>query len=514
MIPYLRRVKYAFRSFFSILDHSRVPNNVYYRFPSPGSPASAPPQPAPAPRVESPDRATQLLALLQRDGRLVDFLMEDLTPYADAQIGAAVRDVHAGSRKAIERYVTLRPVIDDEEGRPVPLEPRSDAARIKVVGEQRRAPQRGVLRHRGWEASTPQPAAAPRHRPQHRRARRSRSVLTMACTLTHVSSSGSICGTTNCALAWVDTAAEEAAPRFSLQDIPQLVNPGEVGARPLLPSFLYMPGESDFPAGSLALPWDRAPAHVDRRAWRGGAAPRIPRAWWRARSRGCRTAARDRTAPILPWGAPAEVPHISPVDASAAYLRQLAAAFDREVAGGKRDARAVAAGRLLTVPASFDEEARELTLRGRRRGRARSTSRCSRSRRPRSTRGSTALGDSWRRRVAVGDLILVCDVGGGTTDFSLIAVAERDGDLALERVAVGEHILLGGDNMDLALARLLQQRLEAAGHTVDTWQLHGLWHQCRLAKEALLTDPVAARAPGDAARPRLEADRRRDHDRR
>ena len=96
---------------------------------------------------------------------------------------------------------------------------------------------------------------------------------------------------------------------------------------------------------------------------------------------------------------------------------------------------------------------------------------------------------------SVGDLVLVCDVGGGTTDFSLIAVGERDGDLTLERVAVGEHILLGGDNMDLALARLLQQRLEAAGHRVDTWQLHGLWHQARLGKETLLGNPAQTEHP-------------------
>ena len=90
--------------------------------------------------------------------------------------------------------------------------------------------------------------------------------------------------------------------------------------------------------------------------------------------------------------------------------------------------------------------------------------------------------------------MLVCDVGGGTTDFSLIAVGEHDGDLTLER-AVGEHILLGGDNMDLALARLLQQRLEGAGHKVDTWQLHGLWHQARLAKESLLGNPAETERP-------------------
>jgi hypothetical protein len=97
--------------------------------------------------------------------------------------------------------------------------------------------------------------------------------------------------------------------------------------------------------------------------------------------------------------------------------------------------------------------------------------------------------------VAVGYLVVVCDMGGGTTDFCMFAVAARDGDLTLERVAVGEHILLGGDNMDLALARLLQARLEAAGHRVDTWQLHGLWHQARLAKEALLGNPAERERP-------------------
>ena len=98
-------------------------------------------------------------------------------------------------------------------------------------------------------------------------------------------------------------------------------------------------------------------------------------------------------------------------------------------------------------------------------------------------------GDAWRSRIKVGDLVLVCDVGGGTTDFSLILVSEEAGDLVLKRVAVGDHLLLGGDNMDLTLARVLQQRLTAAGHTIDTWQLHGLWHQCRMAKEKLFDSP-------------------------
>ena len=104
-------------------------------------------------------------------------------------------------------------------------------------------------------------------------------------------------------------------------------------------------------------------------------------------------------------------------------------------------------------------------------------------------------GDGWRRRIKVGDLVLVCDVGGGTTDFSLIMVSEEDGELTLKRVAVGDHILLGGDNMDLALARVLQQRLAASGHSIDTWQLHGLWHQCRMAKEKLFESPKTQKHP-------------------
>ena len=123
-----------------------------------------------------------------------------------------------------------------------------------------------------------------------------------------------------------------------------------------------------------------------------------------------------------------------------------------------------------------------------------------------------ALGDCWRRRVAVGDLILVCDVGGGTTDFSLIAVGERDGDLALERVAVGEHILLGGDNMDLALARLLQQRLEAAGPQASTpGSCTGCGTSAGWRRKRCSADPTADRAAGHAARPRLAADRRHHH---
>lgn len=302
-------------------------------------------------------------------------------------------------------------------------------------------------------------------------------------------------GTTNSALAWLDLSSGEQ-PRVQLQDIPQLVSPGEVAPRTLLPSFLYVPGDLDFPAGTLGLPWDSAPPYVVGELARRRGAENPARLVASAKS-WLSYGGANRTGAILPWGAPPEVTHLSPVDASAAYLRHLASAFDAAVgAAGEGDRKQALANQdvLLTVPASFDEEARELTLRA---AKAAGLEHVTLLEEPQAAFYAwlDALGDAWRRRVKVGDLVLVCDVGGGTTDFSLIAVAERDGELSLERVAVGEHILLGGDNMDLALARMLQGRLEQDGHRVDTWQLHGLWHQARLAKEALLTNPDAREHP-------------------
>jgi hypothetical protein len=151
MISFGKRIALAFSAWFSIIGSGELPEDVVAALVRPPEPA------APAPPIAvTPDpahRATQVLALLQRDGRLVDFLMEDLTAYADAQIGAAVRDVHAGSRQALERYFSLQPVLDDEEGRPVTVERDLDAARIKVVGNAGQLPLNGILRHRGWEAT-------------------------------------------------------------------------------------------------------------------------------------------------------------------------------------------------------------------------------------------------------------------------------------------------------------------------------------------------------------------------
>jgi hypothetical protein len=301
-------------------------------------------------------------------------------------------------------------------------------------------------------------------------------------------------GTTNSAIAFADLHADDAAAVVDLLAIPQLVSPGEIAALPLLPSFLYVAADFDFPAGSLELPW----GDDLHEQWVVGDL---------ARKRGAENPARlvasakswlshagaNRTAPILPWGAAEEVPKLSPVTASARYLMHLKAAWNARVAADP----ALTLERqhvLITVPASFDEEARALTLRAAEEAGLRQVTLLEEPQAACYAWIDTA-GDRWRRTLRVGDLVLVCDIGGGTTDFSLILVGEQNGDLTLERVAIGDHILLGGDNMDLSLARLVQQRLEAEGHRIDRWQLQTLWHQCRTAKETLFSHPDRDRHP-------------------
>ena len=296
-------------------------------------------------------------------------------------------------------------------------------------------------------------------------------------------------GTTNSAMACADLTDDDATS-IEVLAIPQLVNAGEVSEHSLLPSFLYVAGEFDFPKDSLRLPWAVADA----------AAPWVVGEL--ARKRGSENPSRlvasakswlsyagaSRTAPILPWGAPEEVPKLSPVAASAHYLQHLRQAWDARFAAGDPALALERQDVLITVPASFDEEARELTLRA---ATDAGLPRVTLLEEPQAACYAwiDSAGELWRRKLRVGDLLLVCDIGGGTTDFSLILVGEHDGDLALERVAIGDHILLGGDNMDLALARIVQQRLEGEGHRIDTWQLQTLWHQCRVAKETLFARP-------------------------
>jgi hypothetical protein len=300
-------------------------------------------------------------------------------------------------------------------------------------------------------------------------------------------------GTTNSVLSFLDSSVAEEDERIEVQPVLQLINPGEIADATLLPSFLYIPGEMDFPQGSLALPWDRkAQVVIGELARKRGAESPVrlvasAKSW-------LSNAAVNRTAPILPWRSPEEVQKVSPVEASARYLEYLRSVWDSQVAKKKPDLALGEQEIFLTIPASFDEEARELTLRA---AQEAGLKRVTLLEEPQAAFYAwiESQGELWRKQVKVGDLILVCDIGGGTTDFSLISVSEEGGELTLKRVAVGDHILLGGDNMDLALARLLQKRLEDEGHRIDTWQLHGLWHQCRIAKEKLFADTKSQKQP-------------------
>lgn len=300
-------------------------------------------------------------------------------------------------------------------------------------------------------------------------------------------------GTTNSVLSFLDATIAEDDARIEVQPVAQLINPGEMAEQSLLPSFLYIPGEMDFPQGSTALPWDRKAQLVVGELARKRGAENPGRLVASAKS-WLSYAAVNRTSPILPWRSPDEVSKVSPVDASARYLEYLRSAWDSQVAKKKPEMALAEQEVYLTIPASFDEEARELTLRAAEQAGLKHVTLLEE---PQAAFYAwiDSQGKRWRKQVKVGDLILVCDIGGGTTDFSLITVSEEGGELTLKRVAVGDHILLGGDNMDLALARLLQKRLEDNGHRIDTWQLHGLWHQCRMAKEKLFANPKSQKEP-------------------
>jgi molecular chaperone DnaK (HSP70) len=289
-------------------------------------------------------------------------------------------------------------------------------------------------------------------------------------------------GTTNCALAFAPESADpREQPPVVLFEVPQLVNPGEVRDEPLLPSFLYLPGPSDFPAGSTALPWDESPKYVTGALAQKRGAEVASRLVSSAKS-WLSHAGVDRTAPILPSNAPEGVAKVSPVEASRQYLEHLREAWDSKMP----DAPFVEQQVLVTVPASFDAVARELTLKAAEEAGYKNLLLLEE---PQAAFYAwIERHPDWRERVAVGDLILVVDIGGGTTDFTLIAVTEQGGELALERVAVGEHLLLGGDNIDLALARNVEQQLTTKGIKLEAMQLHALWQQCRLAKERLLAN--------------------------
>jgi molecular chaperone DnaK (HSP70) len=302
-------------------------------------------------------------------------------------------------------------------------------------------------------------------------------------------------GTTNSALACVDLhqRVRDRKPAIRPVPVPQLVSPGTVADRLLLPSFLYLPSEHDLPPGATALPWDAAAIRVVGEFARAQGAKVPGRLVTSAKSWLCH-AGVDRTAPLLPFGAPPDVPRISPVEASTAYLKHLVDAWNHVVAKGKPEDALQKQTVVLTVPASFDDVARTLTVEAAKRA---------------GLENLTLLEEPqaafycWlathppqeAEALKPGQRCLVVDVGGGTSDFSLIECIEEQGQIGFVRRAVGNHLLLGGDNMDLALAKVIENKLLASGgrespvgspSRLDAVQYSLLTQSCRQAKEALL----------------------------
>ncbi|AGC47161.1 heat shock protein 70 family protein [Myxococcus stipitatus DSM 14675] len=296
-------------------------------------------------------------------------------------------------------------------------------------------------------------------------------------------------GTTHSAVSYFNLEDGKSRGRAqSMLPIPQLTAPGTVEARPLLPSFLYLPAAQEFPKGSLALPWNpEATSIIGELARSHGA--KVPTRLVSSPKSWLSHPGVDRRSAMLPWQAPEDVQRVSPLDASARFLRHLREAWDATFAQEKEDSGNTLAEQdvIVTVPASFDAAARELTLEA---AKAAGIAHLTLLEEPQAALYAwlEAMGESFRQQVKPGEVILVVDVGGGTTDFSVITVRDSDGEVELLRVAVGDHILLGGDNMDLALAHTLNQRLTAEGKKLDPWQFNALTHGCRQAKETLYAD--------------------------
>ncbi len=295
-------------------------------------------------------------------------------------------------------------------------------------------------------------------------------------------------GTTHTALAVARTIDGER-PQSVAVNIPQLVGRGALEARPLLPSVLYFAHAGE---GALALPWDQGRTHAVGEWARRCAAESPGRVIASAKS-WLSYAGVDRRSNLLPLSAPPELERISPVEASFRILDHLAEAWSRcelPESGTPLAEQEI----VIAVPASFDAAARELTVEAALAGGLENVTLLEE---PQAALYAwlEAMGRDFGKHLQVGDVVLVVDVGGGTTDFSAIAVGETDGSLELHRVAVGEHILLGGDNMDLTLAHGLKAKLEANGASIDRWQLQSLGFAARDAKEQLFSRSELERVP-------------------
>lgn len=297
-------------------------------------------------------------------------------------------------------------------------------------------------------------------------------------------------GTTHCVLSYADLTQEEDASEQQVMDIPQLTAPGEVENKKQLPSFLYLAHDAEIAEGSTALPWREKAEYLLGDIARNLGSKTPIRLVASAKSWLCH-AGVDCKAAILPAEAPEDVARVSPFQATQAYLQHLTDAWENQYP----DAPLAEQGLIITVPASFDPAARELTVEA---ARSVGLEQAQLLEEPQAALYSwidNSQGD-WREHVSVGDIILVIDVGGGTTDLSLIAVTDQNGNLELTRIAVGDHILLGGDNMDLALAYTIKAKMEKeSGQRLEAWQVQALTHACRDAKEKIFNQPETDNIP-------------------
>jgi len=287
-------------------------------------------------------------------------------------------------------------------------------------------------------------------------------------------------GTTNSVVAYAPL--DEERPRVELLSIPQLVAAGTIETRTALPSFLYLAHPHEAKGGAFDVPWESGRQYAVGELARRQAAEVPDRTVgaaksWLAHSR------VDRRQPILPWNAPAEVPKVSPVAASQRYLEHLIGAWNAAFPDDPLKDQVV----VLTVPASFDASARELTREAALAAGLPESMVLLEEPQAAVYAWLADVGDRWRRQLKLGDKLLVCDVGGGTTDLTLVGVTEESGNLVLERLAVGNHLLVGGDNMDLALAHYVAGQFAEKGLKLDPWQSVALWHSCRNAKEMVLS---------------------------
>jgi hypothetical protein len=284
-------------------------------------------------------------------------------------------------------------------------------------------------------------------------------------------------GTTHCVVAY--TALNEESPKVELLPIPQITAPNQSESLPFLPSFLYVPNDREKAEGIFSAFGDYCVGTYARQI----AAEQPERTIAAAKSWLCQ-ANIDRQSPILPWQAPEEVHQLSPVQTSSEYLKHLIQAWRSRFPEAPIEQQLVT----LTVPASFDLVARELTLQAAREAGLPNNLILLEEPQAAIYHWIHSAGDDWRSQLTLGDQILVCDCGGGTTDLTLLATDQADGELSLRRVAVGQHLLVGGDNMDLTLAHHAAQRFAEQGAKLNAWQTVSLWHACRNAKEKLLSN--------------------------